>query len=322
MRTLVENDPHFKRILEILLKNKKFDAHQYKVNYIKRRIAVRMRATGALTYPDYLKVLQTRPEESSLLFDRLTIHVTEFFRDSQIYQALGETILTQIARRASSNIIRIWCAGCSTGEEPYSLSILLRDWCALHPPYSFEILATDIDAVSIQTAAKAEYSLESIRRIPKDRIAQGFHVEGLKVKVLPEVRRFVRFQTQDLLKEWGGELSGFQMIFCRNLLIYLASVQQQKLYERFSRALVPGGYLVLGLTETLLGEARQLYNCADVRNRFYQAIETRDEWAWIKPRTTLILGPRFPFPRGLTTPSWNLKGRWNLTPMTVKSCSN
>ena len=272
MRSTVEADPHFKRILEILLRDMHFDAGQYKPNYVKRRVAVRMRATGAPTYPESLRVLQGNPGEASLLFDRLTIHVTEFFRDPSLYQALQENVLPELAGRAGDPF-RAWCAGCSTGEEPYSLALLLGDWRDAHAPFPFEIWATDIDEPSVRTAEKGEYPLEALRRIPRAQVAKGFRVEGLQARVAPEVKGAVRFKVQDLLGDWGPGWPKFDLVSCRNLLIYLSSPQQQKLYERFYHALRPGGCLILGLTETILGEARRFFRCTDLRNRVYRAVE-------------------------------------------------
>jgi len=271
MPATLDNDPHLKKIYEFLHKSTGFDAHQYKMNYIKRRVAVRMRATGALTYPDYLKVLQTHPGEHSLLFLGLTIHVTEFFRDPKLYRVLKENILPDLSARAFGKKIRVWCAGCSTGEEAYSLALLMEGWREISPGFSVEIQATDIDAPSVRTAEKGEYSLESLREIPKDLASRGFKADGAKVKVVEEARKRVRFHVQDLLGDWGGGWGGFDLISCRNLLIYLAPAQQQKLYARFFRALRPGGYLILGLTETILGESRGLFRCVDLKNRIYQA---------------------------------------------------
>src|ERR1039457_2411400 len=135
-----EEDPHFKYILAFLLKAKGFDGHHYKPNYIKRRVAVRMRAMGTPTYQDYLRVLQNNRQEPSMLLDRLTIHVTEFYRDPEVYQALKTKILPSLSGEGESRI-KVWCAGCSTGEEPYSIAMMLKEWTFTKPGFDFEILA-------------------------------------------------------------------------------------------------------------------------------------------------------------------------------------
>jgi chemotaxis protein methyltransferase CheR len=276
MTAIIEEDPNFKKILSYLLKVKGFDGRRYKLNYIKRRVAVRMRATGTANYQEYLHFLQANPPESSFLLDRLTIHVTEFFRDPEVYQAIQNKFLTEV-EELSGEKLKVWCTACSTGEEPYSMAILLKEWENYHPGFSFVILATDIDAASIRNAERGEFSLESIRKLSKPRALRWFQQEENKVIVSTELKRAIHFRTHDLLGKWSPVMSGFHLILCRNLLIYLTAVQQQSLYARFAEALVPGGYLVLGQTETLLGAARQLYRCVDVHHRIYQTLSQEEK---------------------------------------------
>jgi chemotaxis protein methyltransferase CheR len=252
------------------------------MNYIKRRVAVRMRAAGSQTYSDYLKVLQRQPGEISRLFDSLTIHVTEFFRDPKIYRVLEEKILPDLSERVLDHKIQVWCAGCSTGEEPYSFAHLLEEWVRGRAGWSYEIHATDIDEASVRKAIKAEYPLESLGRLPKEQAHRAFRVEGSVVKPAPRTRGRVRFQVQDLLGPWEKTARAYDLISCRNLLIYLTSAQQQKLYERFFYALRPGGYLILGLTETILGEARRFFKCVDLKHKIYQAAGAGSDSAPLK----------------------------------------
>ncbi len=271
-----EEDPNFHQILSFLLKAKGFDGHRYKPNYIKRRVAVRMRATGLATYRDYLGFLEKDRLEPSHLLDRLTIHVTEFFRDPPVYKAVEEKILPRLSKVPYGKI-KVWCAGCSTGEEAYSVAILLKEWVAGMPHLSFEIFATDIDASSVKAAEKGEYPAEAVQRLPRVLAGRWLRMAGPKAQAFQELKHPIRFRVHDLLGDWEPVLSGFHLIFCRNLLIYLTAPQQQKLYERFAEVLSPGGYLVLGLTETLLGPARRFYHCVDVKHRIYQVLPRINE---------------------------------------------
>jgi chemotaxis protein methyltransferase CheR len=271
MTATTEDDPDFKKILSYVFKVKGFDGQSYKRNYIKRRIAVRMRATETTSYHDYFHLLQENPQEPSLLLDRLTIHVTEFFRDPEVYQAIQDKFLMDAAALPGKKM-RVWCTACSTGEEPYSVAILLKEWEYYHPGFSFEILASDIDTPSVQCAELGDYSPDSVKKMSKIRTLRWFRREEPKVKVSQELRKSVHFRVHDLLGKWSPGMSGFHLIFCRNLLIYLKASQQQWLYGRFAEALIPGGYLVLGLTETLMGAARRLYRCVDIRHRIYQTL--------------------------------------------------
>lgn len=267
------DDPALGKILDHLLEAKGFDGRHYKPNYVKRRIAVRMRALGARDYEDYLRRLTADPEEAARLFDRLTIHVTEFFRDPEVYGALGTKVLPGLDLGGSSRI-RAWCAGCSTGEEPYSLALLLEDRLRERPDLSYEILATDLDAPSVRSAEKGEYPLAALHRLSRAQVSRWFETEGARARVKGDLRRNVRFRVHDLLGPWGHGHSGFHLILCRNLLIYMTGPQQQGTYEKFAGALEPGGYLVLGLTETLLGASRKYFHCVDVKHRIYQRTGT------------------------------------------------
>ncbi len=271
MTTLTEEDPNLKKILAFLLKVKGFDGHQYKMNYIKRRIAVRMRATGASGYEDYLRILEGTPQEPSLLVDKLTIHVTEFFRDPEVYHAIKKKVIPEFGE-GTGRTFKVWCAGCSTGEEPYSMAILMNEWKDANPGFEYEIFATDIDLTSVRTANKGEYPIESLQKLSRTQVARWFQPHGLVARVLPELRARISFRTHDLLGVWPAELSNFNLVLCRNMLIYLTAHEQQKIYELFAKSLVPEGILVLGLTETLLGSARKNYRCIDIRHRIYQMI--------------------------------------------------
>jgi len=159
-------------ILAFLLKSKGFDGHHYKRNYVKRRIAVRMRATGSSNYREYLKVLQGN-RRSHPSFDRLTIHVTEFFRDPEVYQAILKKVLPSFSNLPGFKL-RVWCAGCSTGEEPYSVGMLLEEWAITQPGFAYEILATDIDAPACARRVKGIIRLNPCESFPMPRGRVGF----------------------------------------------------------------------------------------------------------------------------------------------------
>lgn len=275
MKTLKEEEPSFLKILDYLLKTKGFDGHQYKQNYIKRRVAVRMRATGTHTYSDYLSALQNNLQEPAHLLDRLTIHVTEFFRDPDVFQAVKTKLFPELLG-VNDGSIKVWCAGCSTGEEPYSVAMMLKEWTFTQPGLSFEIYATDVDRASVQTAEKGEYPVEALKKLSKVQTTRWFYPEGQRARVVSDLKRHVHFRVHDLMSDWANEFSGFHLIFCRNLLIYLTSVQQQKIYEQFSKTLATDGHLILGLTETLMGASRKYFQCVDIRHRIYKLLNNSE----------------------------------------------
>ena len=270
-----ERDWH--AILDRVRQSQGFDGRHYKPNYLKRRIAVRMRAVGVSTYPDYLRILESDPLEAEALIKRLTIHVTEFFRDADVHRAVEEKVLSGLEGNADPIstrwMLRVWCAACSTGEEPYSLAMLLSEWIETRPGWDFHIIATDIDDASIQTAVKGEYPEASISRLAPPRVSRWFSCDGGKARVKESLKERVRFKVHDLLGPWPEILKGFDLVYCRNLLIYLGSAQQQILYGRFHQVMNPGSYLVLGRTEALLGLGRRLFECTDIPNRIYRSVK-------------------------------------------------
>ncbi len=234
-----------------------------------------MRATGSGTYEEYGRFLRRKPSEMSLLLDRLTIHVTGFFRDQAVFRALRERVFSNPTK---GDLFKVWSAGCSTGEEAYSTAIALKNWALDHPPFPFEIWATDIDPQSVQTAEKAQYPVEALSQVDRASLSRWFYTQQDKAGIVEELRKNVRFRTHDLLGGWPSDLDGFDLVLCRNVMIYMTASQQQILYHKFAKALVPGGFLVLGLTETLMGKARELFHCVDVKHRIYRAhLESPDQ---------------------------------------------
>ena len=268
-----DEEKDFQTVLEVLRRARGFDGRSYKPNYLKRRVAIRMRATGSLDYAAYLRVLRTDPREIPLLVDRLTVHVTEFFRDSEVYDAVERQAFPFLEADFPGKIWNIWSAGCSSGEEPYSLAIALKEWRVTHPEGDFLVKATDIDPDSVSAAERGLYPMESLAKLPDARRARWFLTSGRQVEVAPEIRRRIRFEVRDLMGAWERPERSFHLIFCRNLLIYLTADEHQTLYERFARALHPGGFLILGRTEALLGRGRVFFKCVDARNRLYRRVD-------------------------------------------------
>lgn len=169
----VEEDPFFLKILEHVLAEKGFDGTHYKINYIKRRVAVRMRASGTRDYLEYYQALKKNRDEVSLLFDRFTIHVTDFFRDAEVYNSMKLKVLPEIFRQPGSSL-KIWCAGCSTGQEPYSIAITLRENSPKYAEKNIKIIATDIDDASIRFAERGTYPIASLKKLSSQQMSKWF----------------------------------------------------------------------------------------------------------------------------------------------------
>ncbi|MEW6516716.1 MAG: protein-glutamate O-methyltransferase CheR [candidate division FCPU426 bacterium] len=260
-------DRQFNLLLNAIWRKAGLDASQYKISYLKRRLAVRMRATQSATYADYRRLLEGNPQEYANLLDRLTINVSTFFRDPGVYGQIKRKVIPLWQDRAR---IRVWSAGCAHGQEPYSLAISLSEGLPVSCQWS--ILATDIDPTVLELAKAGRYSAASIKPVQIDLRAKYFIFEGEERVVKPELKRRVECRLHDLTGSLPDEQ--FDLIVCRNVLIYFIGGLQERLFKGFHTRLRSGGFLVLGKTETLLGEMRRWFDVIDIRERIYQRRET------------------------------------------------
>ncbi len=235
----------------------------YKGPCLRRRLAVRMRARGVHTYRDYGKLLDQVPAELDLLLDALTINVTKFFRNPETYALLRERVVPDLAARAGP--VAVWSAGSATGEEPYSLAIL---FAALAGRARVRIDASDLDPGALAFLAKAEYPASAVTDVPPDLMARWFS-PGPPFAVAAEAKRLVRPVRHDLTRD-PAPAPPYQLVVCRNVVIYFDRPTQERLFERFFDALAPGGWLLLGKVETLFGKARTLFKTEDARERLFR----------------------------------------------------
>ncbi len=269
-----EEDLAFELLLRYLGSRFGLDFKQYKPNYLRRRIGVRMRATGCGDFLQYRQYVRQHPEEYGKLINDLTINVTEFFRDPDVFEALRDQVIPEIIgykRRVGSYNLRAWSAGCATGEEPYSLSILFLE--ALRgreqeEPWTVRITATDLDDKAIEAARAGYY--ESVRLLPGMELRRYFHHEGKGYRVKDEVRRPVRFLLLDLVRQ--PPLRHLDLVLCRNVLIYFEREKQEKILDIFSRCLRSGGFLVLGKSETIVGHGGSEFRPYRRKERIYVRI--------------------------------------------------
>jgi chemotaxis protein methyltransferase CheR len=264
----------FEVIARILKNLKGFSLDIYKDKCIKRRIAIRIRATGCDTAEDYCEYLLRNDIELERLLKVLTIHVSQFFRNPQTFEKLrAETFpyLFALVRNEGREELKCWSVGCAGGEEPYSLAILLREaFPDVVAATRIHILATDVDAAVLNQARKGEYGPDRLADV-SDTIRKRWFVEtGGKFQLLPELTGMVDFQQRDLKD--GDEFTESDLILCRNVLIYFERTQQEKIIKRFAEVLRKGGILVLGKSETLVGESRQRFRTICPVERIYQVI--------------------------------------------------
>ncbi len=255
---------HFGRLIQMIRNEIGLDCSHYKPGYLKRRVAVRMRATQSQDYRAYEKILASNREEYDLLLDRLTINVSHFFRDVTVFEEMKKSVLPRLAQKSS---VRIWSAGCANGEEPYSLAMLFDKEFPKHKHW--EILATDLDPNCLLRAKVGRYKLQSLVETPPAYKARYFHQDGEFWDVNPELKKKIKFRVLDLTSDMPRER--IDMILCRNVMIYFMPLLQDRLYEGFYDILKPNGFLVLGKTETMLGEQRLKFESVNGRERIYQA---------------------------------------------------
>ena len=227
----------------------------HKITMVQSRLAKRLRLLGLPDYEAYLeRVSDPASDEWTEFINALTTNLTSFFREGHHFTRLVELLE---ASGAASGKVRVWSAGCSTGEEPYTLAMtLLR---AFGPTAKVEVVATDLDTAVLETAARGVYPLARVDGLSEDwkRFAflRGTGERRGQVRVRPEVRSLVSFREMNLRdKAWPLEGGPFQAIFCRNVMIYFDKPTQRELLGRFRSLLVPGGWLFVGHSEALLDQ--------------------------------------------------------------------
>jgi chemotaxis protein methyltransferase CheR len=246
----------FEALTEKISRERGVSCGSYKDKCLKRRIAVRMRARGVHTYEDYGTLLDRDAHEYQELLDALTINVTKFFRNVETWNAL-RSYLDALARARPN--LRIWSAGCASGEEPYTIAVLLAEAGA-----QGVIDATDVDRLSLERTRQAKYPDAAFSEMPGN-LKRRYFPGG---QPLPEVFDRVRVRAHDLTREPPPH-APYDLIVCRNVVIYFERQAQERLFQVFVDALAPGGVLLLGKVETLFGPARERLTLVDPRERIY-----------------------------------------------------
>jgi len=270
----VENsDKSLEEIGAILKAHENFNINQYKPGTIQRRISRRMSLTNIMKYDEYLKKLRVDEEERRQLTKDLLINVTDFFRDPDAYEVIEKKVIPDILDNLSKkDDVRVWVAGCASGEEAYSLAILLLE--ALQKTgeqNEIKIFATDIDQRAIATARKGVYSESMAREVPKKYLEKYFiKIENdHRYKIKREVRDLISFAVQNLATD--PPFNHMHLITCRNLLIYLKRNVQEKVLSSFYFALNNHSYLMLGSSESL-GKNAEVFKTTSKKWRIYQKI--------------------------------------------------
>jgi len=258
------------RVLVLLRVQTGHDFRQYKRATVLRRLERRMQVRSTPSLPEYVRLLEADLGEHKLLLNDLLIGVTNFFRDREAFETIERDILPVLFRdRRPEDEVRAWSAGCATGEEAYSMAMLLADQAAqmTHPP-RFQVFASDIDEGAIAAARAGLYSTAIVTDITPARLRQHFTRDDGRYHIRKVVRDRILFAQHNLLRD--PPFSRIDIISCRNLLIYLNREIQQRVLETFHFALKPGGYLFLGSSESA-DSLDDLFVPVDKKNRIYRA---------------------------------------------------
>ena len=269
-----KSESAMKKIFVLLRSHTSHDFSHYKPSNIHRRIERRMAVHQIETIDGYVKYLQRTPTEVQALFRDLLIGVTSFFRDPEVFKVLEEQVIPKlfIGKRADG-AIRVWSAGCSTGEEAYSLAILLAERQeAMKQSFKAQVFATDIDSKAIATARVGLYPASIAADLSPERLARFFTAEpdGSAYRIHKSIRDMLVFSEHDAIKD--PPFSKLDLISCRNLLIYMGGDLQKRLILLFHYALNPGAVLLLGTSETM-GDADDLFVVLNRKLKIYQRKE-------------------------------------------------
>jgi two-component system, chemotaxis family, CheB/CheR fusion protein len=291
-----QTDPQFEALLIYLKETRGFDFTGYKRTSLTRRVDRRMDQVGAADYVEYLDLLQVNADEFTALFNTILINVTSFFRDQDPWDYLRAEILPQLLQtRAASSPIRIWSAGCASGEEAYTLAMLLAELLGAEEfRQRVKIYATDIDEEGLNQARHATYGEREVRGVPQHLLEKYFEVAGGRYTFRKDLRRSVIFGRNDLVQD--APISRIDMLVCRNSLMYLNAETQSRILPRFHFALADGGLLFLGKAEMLLSHTN-LFVPVDLKRRIFRKAPQLRETSGalfstppILPRQTELVG--------------------------------
>lgn len=274
-------------LLEKIYRERGFDFREYKETTLTRRLSRRLHARGAKTYASYADILDCDPTEYDRLFNDFTINVTSFFRDDIAYRALEEVAMPaligkgDIAQVGHANIkqnittdrsLRIWSAGCATGEEPYSVAMLLLEMLGEEIEFwNVTILGTDVDTKTLARARDGWFAMKDITAIRPAWLKKYFIPEGEVFRVRPGLRQLVTFELHNLVND--SPYRDLDLVVCRNVLIYFTPSLQTRVLKGFYEALKEGGFLLLGKAEGLIGNTRNLFAPVDSKAKLFRKVD-------------------------------------------------
>lgn len=266
-------EPAFYELLRIIQEKSQLDLSQYKETLLVRKMAVRLRICRCLTFEKYLRYIESNPEELNRMISSLTINVTTFFRNPESYRVIKEEVLPliyQYRQNSPIKLARFWSIGCSSGEEPYSVAMLVKELSenALNN-FQAMIYATDVDENILKTAHTGFFHRAKIANLP-ERFRQRYFAETMEkqYKIDTTIRKMIIFKKHDLIKD--PPFRRIDLILLRNVMIYFTAPLQKKILIDLYGCLNPGGFLVLGKVESPPGELRDFFIPFNLKEKIYR----------------------------------------------------
>ena len=269
------SEKDLQEIKDFVLKKRGMDLSYFKSTFLARRINVRMKILNISHTSEYAELLNSNSDEVVSLYDSLSINVTKFYRDKQVWQIFSNKVIPNLINLVKPNdTIRVWSCGCASGEEPYSLAIMFSE-ALKNTKLNFKILATDINSHAIRDARNGNYTSDNLKNLDDILITKYFKkVTTDHYQVTKEIKDLVSFNLGDITT---FPASYMDVIFCRNLLIYYGKNAQDLIFKKCFNVLKPNRFLVLGMDETLWGHKLQnSFIPFSPRNRIYQKKTTTD----------------------------------------------
>lgn len=254
LREFEFNDNDFSRVKKIVYDYAGIDLNDSKKNLVYNRLSKRIRFLEMTSFSSYIDyVVKVGEEEFVHLINSITTNLTFFFRENHHFEHLANTVIPELVKlNASTRKIRVWSAGCSTGEEPYSIAVVLKE--TVPAGWDVKVIASDLDSNVVQTATNGVYDIEKLKGVTEQRKKRWFlkgtgSQTGL-AKVKPELQEIIEFRQLNLMEEWPG-INTVDVIFCRNVVIYFDKKTQARLFDRYANQLREKGHLFIGHSESL-----------------------------------------------------------------------
>ena len=249
-------DKEFNTLRQLIYDITGIEIKPHKKPLLVNRLTKRLRILGINNFTSYLSYLKTasnRTQEMTELIDAITTNKTDFFREPKHYTYLEHHVVPELIKTKPPGTLRVWSSACSTGEEPYTLAICFSEYFFKHPGWKIDIQASDISETCLRHATTGIYDQDRVNPIPPNLLRKYFLRGDNRYKIKPELTRLISFKKVNLQHDFQRHFKNFDIVFCRNVLIYFNQPTQAEIIKKFWQVLRPDGYLFLGHSETLHG---------------------------------------------------------------------